>query len=81
MNLKGKEHRYFPDFKYKGQLIEIKNSFLLEKMRILNTKDNAKLLCLQENNVNIFSDKDMIVFQDYIKSKYGKDYLKQFRNK
>jgi len=39
---KNKKHYYFPDFEYKGELIELKNNYLYNKLFEKNTQDNAK---------------------------------------
>lgn len=74
------KHRYFPDFKYKGNLIEIKNNYLLEDLNIINTKENAKLKCIKDNKVQIWTIEKIQPYVDYIENKYGKDYLQQFKN-
>ena len=74
-------HKYFPDFKYKGQLIEIKSDFLYIQMQIPNTKENAKLKCIQKNNVQIWIAKDVKTYIEHINLIYGKNYLQQFKNK
>lgn len=74
-----KELRYFPDFLVEGQLVEIKNPILLEEMKKPETVANAKFKCMQENNIKIITD--CSEYLNYVKEKYGKDYLKQFKNK
>ena len=46
-----KSHKYFPDFEVDGRLYELKNSWLLKRMRNPNTVENAKLKCIELNNV------------------------------
>lgn len=72
-------HFYFPDFKYKDQLVEIKGDNLYENMQIKNTIANAKLKCMQENKITVWLYKDIQFALDYIDQKYGKGYLQQFR--
>lgn len=49
----GKQHFYFPDFLIGTRIIDIKNSYLLHLMSIPETKENSKLLCIKENNVEL----------------------------
>lgn len=75
----GKIHRYFPDFKYKGELIEIKGNYLYEKMLIENTLDNAKLNLIKNLNIKVWNLDDLKFAIDYVKSKYGKDFKRRFK--
>lgn len=83
----GKKHKYFPDFKYKGQLIEIKGKQFLKKDGTWQNPYNenlsglyeAKHQCIINNNIMVFFEKDCQKYIDYINLRYGKDYLKQFR--
>ena len=76
---KGKRHRYFPDFKVKNELVEIKGPQLLKLMQESNSLDNAKYHCMIDHNVKIITD--CSEYLNYIDEKYGKEYLKQFRNR
>lgn len=78
---KGKVHRYFPDFKYKGKLIEIKGDYLFQKMMIENTKNYAKFLLMKSLGVNILREKEILPYLNYVENTYGKDYLKSFRQR
>lgn len=82
---------YFPDFLYKGQLIEIKGNHLQENKKLVlspfedkndfnSSKVMAKQKCIEDNNVVILTKEDLKFAFDYIKEKYGKNYLKNFRN-
>lgn len=88
---KGKTHRYFPDFKYKGQLIEIKGrqffknhnplNEMIDPYDSTNTQFEAKHQCGLSHNVQFWSLPEITPYLNYIKETYGKDYLQQFRNK
>ena len=75
----GKRHRYFPDFKVNGVLVEVKGPQLLKLMQESNSLDNAKYRCMVEHNVKIMTD--CSEYLNYIEEKYGKEYLQQFRNR
>jgi len=83
----GKVHKYFPDFKYKGKLIEIKgDQFVKEDGAWQNPFDHsqdelfeAKHQCVLKNGVEIFGEKDVQKFLDYVNEKYTKDFLGLFR--
>lgn len=73
----GKLHHYEPDFSINGQLVELKNTYLMKRLLCEGTQDNAKYQCMLKNNVKIITDiKDVL---KYIQIKYGKDYLKSFK--
>lgn len=80
---------YFPDFKVDNQLIELKGSQFLKENGTWqcvwdHNKDElyeTKHQCLIQNNVKILYSKDYQKYLDYIKEKYGKNYLKQFKIK
>lgn len=74
-----KFHNYYVDFKLENEYVEIKNNFLYNNMIIENdSKENAKYKCMLNNNVKIIND--CSEFLTYIKNKYGKNFLEQFRN-
>ena len=76
-----KLHKYEVDFKlFDNTYVEIKNSKLLDNMK-LNTNDieHYKYLCMIEHKVKIITNCEKYI--KYIKLKYGKNYLKLFRNK
>lgn len=83
----GKTHVYMPDFKVNDEYIELKGDhFLKEDGTWQNPWDHsqdalyeAKHQCLLKNNVKILMEKDYNVYVDYVDTKYGKDYLKQFK--
>ena len=81
---------YYPDFLYKGQLIEIKGAHLTGIDAWVNpyTKDAKtqektyqKYLCAVNNGVKIMSYEDIKFALEYVKKTYGQDYLKSFKNK
>lgn len=75
-----KIHKYEVDFKlYSNTYVEIKNVKLLNNM-IINEKDKEhfKYLCMKEHNVNIITDCSK--YLNYVKFKYGKNYLNKFKN-
>jgi hypothetical protein len=41
----------------------------------------AKHLCMLENNVDIWRHEQYDFYVKYIEEKYGKDYLKRFKNR
>lgn len=80
-----KKHKYFPDFKYLNRLIEIKgNQFLTESGEVKNPFGavsfiEAKLECAKGNSVEIWGEKDIQFALKYVKTVYGKDFLKKLR--
>lgn len=60
-----KLHYYFPDFRYDGKIIEIKNDYLYEQMQKVGTIANAKLNCMLENNVEIWLPKNYLFAINY----------------
>ena len=75
-----------PDFKYKGEIIEIKgdqfikrNKFTCPYDKKLNDRFEAKQKCLLANNVKILVKQDIKFALDYVRNNYGKNYLKQFK--
>ena len=84
----GKIHIYEPDFLIEKTLIEIKGDyFFKEDGTMQNPYDHsqdelyeAKHQCMIKNNVKILKSKDYLIYIKYVKNKYGKFYLKQFKN-
>lgn len=82
-------HKYYPDFKYKGEIIEVKGPQFFKndhfknpyknKDKIPDSQIEAKMKCAMENGVKIWSETKIKKFLTYIKETYGPDYLKQFR--
>lgn len=90
----GKSHRYFPDFwlTISDKVIEIKGDNHFEnndpngKMICINDRSKdyvaeAKHQCMLKNNVVIMTKVDYGKFEQYVRAKYGKDYLKCFKCK
>ena len=83
----GKNHIYEPDFLIKGKLIEIKgDQFFKDDGTMQNPWDHsqdalyeAKHQCMLRNMVEIWKSNDYKKYLMYIKSTYGKDYLRQFK--
>lgn len=84
-----KKHAYEPDFSIEGKLVEVKGDhFFKEDGTMQNPFDHsqdvlyeAKHQCILKNNVEIWRHKQYDVYLKYVEEKYGKDYLKQFKNK
>jgi len=81
----GKEHKYYPDFKVEGEYQEIKGSqFFNEKGEPFDMYTKSywwkKHEFLKKNNVRIIKFEDFKVILKYISKKYGKDYLRGFKN-
>ena len=79
------EKLYYPDFLVNNQFHEIKgNQFFNENNQLINpfnnTLDIEKYQCMIDNNVKILKEEDIKPILKYITEKYGKDYLKQFKN-
>lgn len=85
----GISHIYFPDFKVGNDIYEIKGDyFFREDGKLCCPFDNkyddnfeSKHQCMIENNVIILRNSDYKKYLDYVSNKYGKKYLKQFKNK
>lgn len=83
------KHYYFPDFSYKGQLIEIKGPHLLQNNKftdIYNQSERsllyeAKRIDMLNRGIIIWGEAEIRPYLLYIKEKYGKDYLKQYKGK
>jgi len=81
----GKEHKYYPDFKVDGEYQEIKGSqFFNEKGEPFDMYTKSywwkKHEFLKRNGVRIIRFDDFKVILKYIAKKYGKNYLKSFKN-
>ncbi len=87
--IEGKKHKYEVDFKVGDKLIELKGSHLINPeghlidpfKGISNEQLLAKEKCMKQNNVKIFSNKEMKEILNYINTQYGKDFLRKYRHK
>lgn len=85
----GSQHVYEPDFLIEGRLVEVKGDhFFREDGTMQNPYDHsqdalyeAKRQCMLKNGVEIWRVDDYQKYVDYVKNTYGKDYLKQFKNR
>ena len=88
-----KEHRYYPDFLINetNEFHEIKgDQFFLDNdtsKRMINPFDRsqddiyeAKHQCMLKNSIHIITSSEYEVFLDYVNDKYGKDFIKSFKN-
>lgn len=86
----GKKKTYHPDFKVGDEYVELKGLHFFENKdgngKMINPYDRkqdagyeAKHQCMIKNGVKIITDGKIYV--KYLTEKYGKDCLKQFRNK
>lgn len=82
----GKSFYYYPDFTYKGQLLEIKGEHFFNGEYMCNPYDHtldakfeAKHKCGMSNGVVFWGQDDVQFALDYVNTKYTKDYLKLFR--
>lgn len=75
----GKIHKYEVDFKlFNNSYVEIKNIHLLNNMKKNKESiEHYKYKCMLENNVKIIIDCSKYI--DYVKQKYGKNYIKTFK--
>ena len=84
-------HYYFPDFKINDEIIEIKGDHFFDNngnfINPYNLNENyknaymEKYKCMINNNVKILKKNEIRNILYYIKKKYGKNYLKNFKNK
>ena len=81
-------HIYEPDFIVEGQAVEIKGDhFFKEDGTMQNPFDHsqdalyeAKHQCMLLNEVKIMKSDEYEFYVAYVEQKYGKDYLKSFKN-
>ncbi len=80
---------YFPDFKIDEHYYEIKGGHLISKdhqhlidpiKKCETPETKSKMECIKQNNVTIVSEEMIKTCLKYIYTKYGKHYLKQFKN-
>ena len=76
--------RYCPDFKIMNQLVEIKGDNFFDKHgnpKLGRYDWKAKYQCMLDNKVEVWTYKIVKPYIEYVETKYGDDYLKQFRKK
>lgn len=84
-----KEYYYKPDFLLENKLYEIKGDYFFDKAgnlinpynRSLDNIAKAKQLCMEEHNVTVLKSDKYMFYVDYVKEKYGTDYVETFRYK
>lgn len=69
----GQEYFLFPNFKIGENFYEITDEHWYEQMQIENTKENAELKCIDENNIKLITKCDVLAF---INTVYGKSLSK-----
>lgn len=77
------KHYYYPDFEVDDNIIEIKGDNLINEDGVLIDKNGnifkEKTDLLKSLNVKIISGKDIKVFLNYVKTKYGEKFLKEHK--
>lgn len=84
-----KEYYYKPDFLLENKLYEIKGDYFFDDDgnlinpydRSLDNVAKAKQLCMEEHNVTVLKSDKYMFYVDYVKEKYGTDYIETFRYK
>lgn len=81
-------HRYYPDFNYKGQLIEVKGPQFFENGKLINPFDRSldslyevKYKAALDGGVSFWHYEDVKPFLDYVEQTYTKDYINLFSKK
>lgn len=77
-----KQHKYYPDFIVNNQIIEIKGDQFFDKNGNFIQKtqhDKDKYKCMLTNNVILYRKNDILIYLKYVKEKYGKNYIKSFK--
>lgn len=83
-----KKIRYFPDFKIQDKIYELKGSHFFENGKLINPYNReeddlyeCKHQCMKRNDVIILKSEDMTPLITYINTKYGNNYLSNFRKR
>lgn len=84
-----KEYYYKPDFLLENRLYEIKGDYFFDDDgnlinpydRSLDNIAKAKQLCMKEHNVTVLKSDKYMFYVDYVKEKYGTNYMETFRYK
>ena len=78
------KHYYYPDFEIGDNIIEIKGDNLINEDGVLIDRNGntfkEKTDLLKSLNVKIILGKDAKVFLNYVKAKYGENFLKEHKN-
>lgn len=81
-----KIHKYIPDFKIDNKLVELKGSQFFENEKMINpfdrTQDDfyeAKYRCALSNHVVFWGYKEIKIMLDYVRNRYGENFLKSFK--
>ena len=76
---------YRPDFKYNGQLVEVKGDQFIYEGKLINPYrdntglDSLKTELIKKYDIQLWSSREIKPILIYITKNYGKDYLKQFK--
>lgn len=81
----GEEHLYFVDFQVNDEYIELKGPQFFDKMgnfinpydRTLDELYKQKYNCMINNGIKII--RDCKIYLDYVKQKYGKNFIKEHK--
>lgn len=82
----GKKHRYFPDFKYRGELLELKGGHFFNEQGVLcnpydSSQDSlfaAKDKLIKQLNIPMWSSQEMKPILGYVYQNYSKDFIELF---
>ena len=80
-----KKHRYYPDFKVNGKLVEIKGDHFFDGDKMINPYDKesdlfeAKHQCGLNNGVEFWTFKEMKPILEYVYNKYTKNFIELFK--
>ena len=78
----GKKHTYYPDFIVDNNIIEIKGDQFFVFYGNYITNDDlsmSKYKCMIDNHVILYRKTDVLKYLEYVYKKYGKNYLKSFK--
>lgn len=81
----GKKYNYYPDFEIGEDVIEIKGTHFFEDGKMINPYNRkqddffeAKYQCMKKYGVKLITDVTDCI--KYVEEKYGKEYIKSFKN-
>ena len=75
--INNKIYHYWPDFSVNGKLFEIKSSYWIKQQS--EGDGIGKFNLIKSLNIEMISDNEILPYKDYVESKYGKNYIKQFK--